>query len=36
MIQAKQNMTTPMLGIDSNELLLSVSFIDCPVLTAVA
>lgn len=36
MIQAKQNMTTPMNGFDSNDLLLSVSLIDCPIKTAVA
>ena len=36
MIQVKQQMTTQMTGFDSNDLLLSGSLIDCPIVTAVA
>ena len=36
MIQVKQPMTTKITGFDSNDLLLSVSLIDCPIVTAVA
>ena len=36
MIQIKQPMTTQMSRFDSNDLLLSVSLNDCPILTTVA
>lgn len=36
MIQVKQHMTKQITGFDSNDLLLSVSLNDCPIVTAVA
>lgn len=35
MIQTTKKITTPMNRFDSNDLLLSVSLIDCPIFTAV-